>query len=132
MPLLISRTGRSEFRRPVNAPTTSRRDDCRRQSVFDDHTECQCYFYDCFDVNDHVYFNSNDPQSTWTYLKQHMSIPTESYLLDPINYTEDPVNAQRKGWKNLILKTIDLNKIKQFYTQHDAKTYAHLADLNDR
>lgn len=100
--------------------------------VFDDHTECQCYFYDCFDVNDHVYFNSNDPQSTWTYLKQHMSIPTESYLLDPINYTEDPVNAQRKDWKNWILKTIDLNKIKQFYTQHDAKTYAHLADLNDR
>jgi len=61
-----------------------------------------------------------------------MSIPTQSYLLDPINYTEDPVNADRKRWKNWILSAIDLNKIKQFYQQYDAQTYAHLEELNDR
>lgn len=96
--------------------------------VFDDHTECQNYFYTCFHKPIHVYFDSSTPDATWSWLEKYTGYlrPIEKYLLDPINYTEDPVNADRKRWKILIQDSIDLNKIKQYYEQYDADTYRNL------
>lgn len=93
--------------------------------VFDDHTECQCYFYNCFSHQSCVYFNSNTPDAMWSWLEKYTEYqrPVQKYLLDPINYTEDPINVERKDWKNWVQESIDLNKIKQYYEQYDADTY---------
>ena len=112
-----------------DTPTASRLFEDR--VVFDDHTECQNYFYTCFTLPTHVYFDSNNPDTTWSWLEKYTGYlrPIEKYLLDPINYTEDPVNAERKTWKIWAQESIDLNKIKQYYLQYDADTYRNLNAL---
>jgi hypothetical protein len=61
----------------------------------------------------------------WSWLEKYTEYqrPVQKYLLDPINYTEDPINVERKNWKNWVQESIDLNKIKQYYEQYDADTY---------
>lgn len=102
--------------------------------VFDDHTEIQQYFYSPFRENSISFFKHDDTHSVWEKICRwtDTSMPTEGYLHHPINFTEDPVNAIRKNWKNWIIDNVDLHNVKYYYKSYDHHTYWLLQKINEQ
>jgi len=100
--------------------------------VFDDHTECQSYFIAPFSLPDAVFFLHSNTEGVWQYLENHgYRRPKQRWLHNPINFTEDPVNANRKAWKKYFEDSIDLNNISSYYNTYDKFTIKKLSQIND-
>ena len=89
--------------------------------VVDDHTETQSYFLQPFQSVE--FFDIKKLNQVWNFLNIQ---PKEHWYLNPINYTNDPVNSDRKKWKDFFKENIDLNRIEQFYKTYDQKIYKEL------
>ena len=102
--------------------------------VFDDHTEVQQYFYSVFPHNSMSFFRHDDTHSVWNAIEKWTGTPKPpyKYLHNAINFTEDPVNKNKKAWKNWILDNCDLNSIKSYYENYDQETYRLLKQIDDR
>lgn len=102
--------------------------------IWDDHTELQQYFYSVFPHNSITFFRHDDTQGVWNAIEKWTGVPVPpyKYLHNPINFTEDAVNKNRKAWKNWILDNSDLNSIKSYYEDYDQETYRLLSEINDR
>lgn len=102
--------------------------------VLDDHTEVQQYFYSVFPHNSISFFRYDDTLSVWNAIEKWTGTPKPpyKYLHNPINFTDDPVNNNRKAWKNWILDNCDLNSIKSYYKNYDQETYRLLSKIDDR
>jgi len=102
--------------------------------VFDDHSEIQNYFYSVFPNNSINFFKHDDTQSVWNAITKWTGIspPSEDYLHNPINFTEDPVNNRRKMWKEWVLDNVDLDKVKYYYESYDHQTYWLLKQIDEQ
>jgi len=101
--------------------------------VFDDHTECQTYFFQQIDLRNAVYYKSDNVQGIWYLLEQHgYDIPKVHWRDERINFTEDPVNADRKAWKKYFQEKIDLNNIRNYYEIHDKFTIDKLRQIDEQ
>lgn len=92
----------------------------------DDHTECQCVFYECFDKENNTlsYFPASDPMlilSTIEFLG--VDIHKKSFMHKPINTTADPLNKQKLDYKNWLRECVNLDKITDYYRIYDTTTY---------
>lgn len=95
--------------------------------VVDDHTELQSYFLQPIELQHIQFYKIDNLQGAWKYLENcGYAIPKQSWYLNKINYTDDPVNKDKQDWKIIFKHNIDLNKVKNYYQQHDKIIYERL------
>ena len=92
----------------------------------DDHTECQCVFYECFnsEKNTLYYLPASDPMTIISFVEfLGVDLNKKSFIRKPINTTMDPVNKLKLDYKNWLRHCVDLNKITEYYQIYDKTTY---------
>ena len=92
----------------------------------DDHTECQCVFYECFnnEKNTLYYLPASDPMTIISFVEfLGVDLNKKSFIRKPINTTMDPVNKLKLDYKNWLRHCVNLNKITEYYRIYDKTTY---------